>query len=187
MDEIRRKILEAVVLEYQRKGLKFTMDDIARELHMSKKTIYKVYRDKEQMLDEMVDFAFNSIKETETAILNDESLTTPEKVSRILVALPDNYKNIDFRMLYQLKDKYPSVYRKMNERLENGWEDTISLIEQGIMEGTIRNISIPTVKLMFESTIEKYLSSDVLLKENVDYQAGLASMIDILMYGLNAR
>jgi hypothetical protein len=75
----------------------------------------------------------------------------------------------------------------MNERLENGWEDTISLIEQGIMEGTIRNISIPTVKLMFESTIEKYLSSDVLLKENVDYQAGLASMIDILMYGLNAR
>lgn len=187
MDEARKKILETVVVEYQVKGLKFTMDDIAKELHMSKKTIYKIYRDKEEMLDEMVDYAFSYIKESEAEILHDPSLNTAEKVARILVALPDNYKNVDFRMLYQLKDKYPAVYTKISKRLESDWEDTIALMEEGIKEGSIRNVSIPVVKLMFEATLEKYLSSDTLLQQNMDYQTGLSDMIDILMNGLNAR
>ena len=39
---IREQILDATVLVFNKKGMKFTMDDIARELGMSKKTIYTV-------------------------------------------------------------------------------------------------------------------------------------------------
>ena len=38
--ETREKILEATLKVFNQKGLKFTMDDIASELSMSKKTIY---------------------------------------------------------------------------------------------------------------------------------------------------
>lgn len=184
MDDTQKKILEAVIVEYKAKGLKFTMDDIAKDLHMSKKTIYKIYHDKEEMLDSMVDYVFNSIKESEHAILNDASLSTADKVSKILIALPDSYQNVDFRLMFQLKDKYPKVYAKINERLENDWEETITLIEKGIEEGTIRHISIPTLKMIFEATVEKFLSSDVLIKNNMEYQDALNNMIIILMNGL---
>ncbi|MCR4637042.1 transcriptional regulator, TetR family [Butyrivibrio fibrisolvens] len=186
MDETQKKILETVIVEYKAKGLKFTMDDIAKELHMSKKTIYKIYHDKEEMLDSMVDYVFNSIKESEHAILNDNSLTTAQKVSKILIALPDSYQNVDFRLMFQLKDKYPKVYSKINDRLESDWEETIALIEQGIEEGSIRPISIPTLKVIFEATVEKFLSSDVLIKFNMEYQNALNNMIDILMEGIRA-
>ena len=43
----KEKILEATIKVFNRKGLKFTMDDIASELSMSKKTIYTVLREKE--------------------------------------------------------------------------------------------------------------------------------------------
>ncbi|WP_035800241.1 TetR/AcrR family transcriptional regulator [Butyrivibrio sp. NC3005] len=187
MDEIRKKILETVVIEYQKKGLKFTMDDIAKELHISKKTIYKTYRDKEQMLDEMVDYVFNSIKETEARIMKNPMLSTDEKVKKILGALPDNYKSLDFRLLYQLAEKYPKVYKKINSRLESDWDNTIALIELGIKEGSIRNVSIPVVKLMFESTIEKFLSSDILIKMDMDYTQALSQMVDLLVYGMKTR
>lgn len=180
----QKKILETVMVEFRAKGLKFTMDDIAKDLHMSKKTIYKIYRDKEEIFDSMVDYVFNSIKESEHAILNDESLTTSQKVGKILIALPDSYQNVDFRLMFQVKDKYPKVYQKINERIENDWEETIALIEKGIGEGTIRPISISTFKTMFEATIEKFLSSDVLITNNMEYQEALNNMIDILMNGL---
>jgi hypothetical protein len=88
--------------------------------------------------------------------------------------------------MFQLKDKYPKVYSKINDRLESDWEETIALIEQGIEEGSIRPISIPTLKVIFEATVEKFLSSDVLIKFNMEYQNALNNMIDILMDGIRA-
>lgn len=48
-------ILEGTIKAFNEKGLKFTMDDVAKILGMSKKTIYTVFRDKESMFLAMVD------------------------------------------------------------------------------------------------------------------------------------
>ena len=42
----KERILEATMKVFNKKGLKFTMDDIAEELSMSKKTIYTVFDNK---------------------------------------------------------------------------------------------------------------------------------------------
>ena len=47
--ELRETILEGTIQAFNKKGLKFTMDDIASLLGMSKKTIYTVFRDKESL------------------------------------------------------------------------------------------------------------------------------------------
>ena len=49
-------ILEGTIKAFNEKGLKFTMDDVAKILGMSKKTIYTVFRDKESMFLAMVDY-----------------------------------------------------------------------------------------------------------------------------------
>ena len=98
--ELRETILEGTITVFNRKGLKFTMDDLARQLGMSKKTIYTVFKDKESLFLDMVDYLFDSIKESERQVMEDESLGTLEKVRKILGVLPDGYQNIDFRQLY---------------------------------------------------------------------------------------
>ena len=184
MNETQNKIMETVIDEFNKKGLKFTMDDIAKDLHMSKKTIYKEYADKAELFDNMVDYCFSSIKKSEAGIMNDSELNTVDKVSEILIALPDNYKNIDFRMMYQLKDKYPDVYAKIEKRLESDWDNTIRLIEQGIEEGVIRRVPVTVIKAMVEAAIEKFLSSDVLIAGNTGYNQALQVMVDIIMNGI---
>ena len=72
---MKEKIIEATIRVFNQKGLKFTMDDIAKELSMSKKTIYTVFEDKESLLFEMVDYCFDKIKESEDAVLSDETLS----------------------------------------------------------------------------------------------------------------
>ena len=87
--ETRQTILEGTIRAFNRKGLKFTMDDVAKELSMSKKTIYTVFRDKESLFFAMVDYLFDSIKESEQRVLNDESLDTLEKIRKVLGVIPE--------------------------------------------------------------------------------------------------
>lgn len=181
---LKDDILEATIKAFQKKGLKFTMDDIASLLGISKKTIYTVFPDKNSLVLEMVDYCFSSIKESEQEVLQDLSLDTVGKIRAILGVLPEGYRELDLRQLYQLKERYPEVYEKVKSRLETGWESTISLLEQGITEGKIRNIQIPILKTMMEATLEQFFQRDVLVQNGISYHEALDEVVSILIDGI---
>lgn len=183
--ELKKTILEGTLTVFNEKGLKFTMDDVARILGMSKKTIYTVFRDKEALFLAMVDYLFDAVKEEECAIVEDHGLTTKEKIRQILGVLPEGYKDVDFRQLYLLKDKYPKIYRKVEQRLETGWEQTIALLEKGMEEGVIRKVQIPIVKMMLESTLEQFFRRDVLIQNKISYKEALDEVVEILVNGIS--
>lgn len=185
--ELKETILEGTIQAFNEKGLKFTMDDVAKVLGMSKKTIYKVFRDKESMFYAMVDYMFDSIKESEQAILEDESMTTIEKVRKILGVMPEGYKDVDFGQLYSLKDKYPAIYKQVEIRLETGWETTIALIEQGIQEGVIREVNIPIVKMMLEASLEQFFQRDILIQNHISYMEALDEVVGIIVDGITVH
>ena len=182
--ELREMILEGTIKAFNRKGLKFTMDDIARELAISKKTIYMVFADKESLFLAMVDYMFDHIKESEEAVVQDTSLSTKEKIKKILGVMPEGYKEVDFRQLYLLRERYPAIYKRVEERLETGWETSIALIEQGIAEGVIRPVRIPLLKMMLEAALEQFFQRDILLRNQISYQEALTEVVDILVEGI---
>ena len=55
LTETREKILKGTIQVFNKKGLKLTMDDVAEELKISKKTIYKEFKSKDEIFDSMVD------------------------------------------------------------------------------------------------------------------------------------
>lgn len=184
MDETRERILEATIEVFNRKGLKFTMDDIATELGISKKTIYAVFDDKESMFFSMVDYCFDKINAHKEMMLQDESLSTVDRVREVLALLPDGYRDVDFGKLYVLKDKYPKIYAKVEERLETGWEGILSLINKGIEEGSIRPVNIHILKTMMEATLEQFFQRDVLVKNEISYNEALKEVVNILVDGI---
>ena len=185
--ELREKVLQGTMQAFNQKGLKFTMDDIARILGISKKTIYQAFPDKEALFLGMVDYLFDRIQESEREVLEDESLSTLDKIRRILGVMPEGYREIDFRQLYILKDKYPEIYRQVENRLETGWETTIALLEQGMEEGVIRRIDIPILKMMLEASLEQFFQRDVLLRNKISYTEALDEVVNILVDGIAVR
>ena len=182
--DIRKEILAATVLVFNKKGIKFTMDDVAREAGMSKKTIYTVFSDKQELVYDMVDFCFDSIKESEERVMKNGGLSTLEKIQAILGVLPDGYKEIDFAQLYILRDKYPRIYTRVEERLESGWDTTIELLKRGMDEGVIKPVDTAIVKVMFEATLEQFFRRDVLVKNGISYSEALAEVVDIICNGI---
>ena len=127
---------------------------------------------------------FDSIKEDEEAIMADETLSTLEKVRRILGDMPECYKDIDFRQLYLLKDKYPRIYKQVEIRLETGWETTIALLERGMEEGVIRRVNIPLVKMMLEASVEQFFQRDILIQNQISYMDALEEVVEIIVEGI---
>ncbi len=181
---MNEKILEGALNVFRVKGLKFTMDDLAKEMKMSKKTIYTVFTDKNELLCDMVDYAFDMIKAEEDKIYNDESLDLIEKLRGILGVLPDSYNGFDYATLYQFKDKYPAAYEKLSSRLENGWEKTFELLHEGQEKGLIRKFDDEIFKIAYEATIERLIMSDVLQKKNINYPKAFAQVVDIMVDGI---
>lgn len=183
--ELEIKILKTTIKVFNEKGFKVTMSDIATGCGISKKTIYKVFNDKEDMFFEMVDYLFEGIKEEEKKVIEDETLSLDMKIRKIMGVMPESYMEIDFNKLHGLKDSFPQIYKRVEERLESGWEGTIELLEQGKKEGLIRsdaNISI--IKMMMESTLEHFFQRDVLIQNDISYQEGLERVVDIIVDGI---
>lgn len=64
----------------------------------------------------------------------------------MLGVLPESYKDIDLRQLYMLKDKYPVIYKRVEERFENGWQQTIELLKEAMEEGKVRKVNVDIFK-----------------------------------------
>ena len=183
----KEKILQATIQAFNQKGLKFTMDDIASILAMSKKTIYTIFKDKNTLFMEMVDYLFDTIKESESKIIEDDTLSTTEKIRRILGVMPESSKDIHLRQLYMSQYKLPEIYRHVEERLENGWETTIKLLEQGIEEGVIRPVNLLMFKMMMEASIEQFFQRDILMRAGMTYTQGLDEIVGILLDGVAVK
>jgi AcrR family transcriptional regulator len=182
--ELREKILDAVVEEFNEKGPKFSMDDLAKRLGISKRTLYSIIDSKESLFLEMVDHVFGAIKESERKIAGDPNLDVMEKLKKILIILPEKYKTVDFRRLYELKTKLPKIYAKIEKRLETDWDLTFRIMQQAIDEGKIRKINMQVFQAIFSGTIEYYLSRSVLIDNKISYEDGLEQMLDILINGI---
>jgi AcrR family transcriptional regulator len=185
--ELKEKIIEAAFRAYKQKGLKFTMDDLAKDLSISKKTIYTIFDDKNSLIDELVDKVFQAVKECEDEVIHNDSLDTLGKVKGILAALPDILKDVDISGLYVLRDKYPTTYRKVQMHLETGWEQTISILNQGVEEGVLRPFNVALFKLMYEATLESFFTRDFLSVNHLEYHDALNQIVDIMVEGIAVK
>lgn len=186
--EIKVEIMQACVVLFNEKGLKFTMDDVAKHCHISKKTMYLIFNDKEELFLAMVEHVFDKVKESEQAVLEDTSLNTEQKLRKLLGVLPEGYSNLDFSQMYSLKEKYPTIYKQVEARLETGWEASIDLLEQAKKEGIVKKeVHIPIVKLMFEASLEQFFQKDVLVKNRISYKTALNEVVNTIVDGILVR
>ena len=185
--QLKLRIYEATIEEFREKGFKFTMDDMARRLGVSKKTIYQVVRDKESLFFDTATYIYEQIKRSEQAVMDDDSLTTVEKIKAILIAMPDSYSELDWRQIYQLENSYPRIFARVRVMMEQQWDNTIELLKRGIAEGVIRDIPIPVIKTMFEATLEKYMETTVLIDAGLTFDEAVQYTLDVLMNGISSK
>ena len=120
-----------------------TMDDIATEMCISKKTIYKYFSNKELLIEESTQLVHQEVKETIDTIVA-KNFNAIEENFQIRRMFKEMFKYSETSPVYQLKRHYPEVYQKVVgyqiEICEGCFRDNIL---KGISEGLYReNIDV---------------------------------------------
>ena len=181
---VRSKILTGSLKVLKEKGARFTMDDLARCLSMSEKTIYKVFPDKEAILTDLVDNVFDQVAKDQKIILDDRDLSVVDKLRGILCVLPVEARGINFAELFRFREKYPRPYQRMESRIESNWEPTFELIQRGIEERQLRPVNPSVIKVIYESTIERLLYGDRAAEMELDYNEALEEVASLIIDGI---
>ncbi|MBM7644120.1 AcrR family transcriptional regulator [Scopulibacillus daqui] len=180
---MKDRIMHGYIEEIKDKGMKFTMDDLAGRLGISKRTLYQHFSSKVDILDAIIEQTFNDVDEQTKKIVEDDSLSLMDKIKGVITVVPNHVEFLDLRVLDQMKKYYPEQWRIVHAGL-NDWDELRVLIEQGIQEGLIKDMNVDLImKLLIDST-NATLDQTFFLKNNISVQEALSSIVDILLHGL---
>jgi AcrR family transcriptional regulator len=138
---MKEKIISKASELFLKLGFKsVTMDDIAGEMCISKKTIYKYFCNKEVLIEESTTLVHRQIHEIIDTIVAKKNNAIHENFE-IREMFCEMFKNsLDSSPLYQLKKHYPEIYRKvMTQEIDQCSQWFRENIEKGIREKLYRS------------------------------------------------
>ena len=137
---VKQRIIEEASELFGRAGVKSTtMDDLARHLGISKRTIYENFKDKEELLVACIDaFSENSKNKFDKIFLEADNVV--DAILAILQISAEQAAQRQISMVTDIKKYYPQVFKVHLTRISNDKHKNIKdLLERGISEGVFRN------------------------------------------------
>ena len=122
-----------------------TMEDIARGIGISKKTIYQHFSDKEDILYQVV----QAKMETDITDIECATLKTDNPIEGMLMVLELMQKDKDLinpNLLIDIKRYYPKAFTLFRKHMDHHlMTSVLENIQNGIMKGLYRNDINPTI------------------------------------------
>lgn len=163
----KAKLLECSIANFIKFGSKaYTMDELANDLGMSKKTIYSYFQNKENLVSESLSFLVDEIRRDIQTTIKDEK----DPILKVILIYEigfRHYKSFKPSFLFGLKKYYPKadqVFEDFRQEIVN--EKVRHLLVEAQEKGVIR----PDVNL--ELVCELYLLrvENVAFKKNNLYE-----------------
>ncbi|HET9746762.1 MAG TPA: TetR/AcrR family transcriptional regulator [Chitinophagaceae bacterium] len=137
--EIQERIRHKADELFRRYGIRsVTMDEIATQLGMSKKTIYQYYTDKDQLVDAV---AVDEIQFSQQCCMRDSATAENaiEEIFKVMEFVEVMFRNMNPSMLHDLEKYHPGGYRKFLEHKNKFLYEMVKRnIERGIREELYR-------------------------------------------------
>lgn len=178
--QLQETVLELIV----QKGLKFTMNDLAAKVGISKRTIYEHFYSKQHMIETIVDDAIEEVKLREHEIFHNQELDCKQKLAGILSIVPSGLSFGDKKLLEQMKRFAPDEWVKIDQLLQDEWQTVRQIIELGIENGEFRPLDVPSIIQLLRGASTAIFDPDF-HAYNVHYlEKVVETMVDIVMHGL---
>jgi AcrR family transcriptional regulator len=184
-NERPEKIIAAISERFLRDGFyKITMSEIASELRISKKTIYKHFPSKEVLVHSAIDFYLMKIKSEVEKIMNSKT-NSVLKFSMLLNEIGKNHIGLSDKLLKELQLFLPGAWQKIDDFRSKMINKNITrLIDQGKKEKLILSYSSPIIFTIFFSSIRATVNPQFVINNNFSLIQSMEQTFEILMNGI---
>ncbi|ASZ10243.1 TetR/AcrR family transcriptional regulator [Chitinophaga pendula] len=154
--EVRERIIETALRLFKLYGIKsVTMSDISREAGISKKTIYEHFRDKEELVQEVMDRLLQTHVEQLKAYSENATNAIEESING-LKYIEVVAKSVNPVMLYEIQKYHPAIWIKIEAfKRDCIFYNIKENLKRGIIEGVYRsNLKLDIIARMRQLQLE---------------------------------
>ncbi|MCD8298037.1 MAG: TetR/AcrR family transcriptional regulator [Prevotella sp.] len=163
-ESLRQKILEAAIPLFKKNGVRAVkMDDIANVLGISKRTLYELYNDKEDLLVECIKFE----SDMRTKKITEYAETQENEMNIITYALKLRLDDLTATNAQFFTDlhKYSKIVALVQENKEKQRENTSKFIKRCIEHGYFRDdLNYDIVDCMSDAAMDYVMQNKIYQK-----------------------
>jgi len=183
---MKEDIIDTSLKLFMRYGVRsVTMDDIAREIGISKKTIYQHFRDK----NEIVSLAAENHLGCEIELMDSIKKQADNAIEELYLtsrAMRNSFKNLNPAILNDIMKYHKEAWKHFVDfKSDYIYKSVAKNIEKGIEEGYIRpEVSIDILATFRVSQVELGFSEDVFPKDRFEFTEVQNQIFDNFVHGL---
>ncbi len=184
-DENCKRIIDYSTQKFFKEGFQnITMDDLATDLQISKKTIYKYFASKKCLIETISDgFTNNAAKEIGNVINSHQNAVV--KIIGMMKFFSKMTGLISEQLISDLQRKLPWLWKRIDEfRAKMMYKNLTLIVDQGKKEGLIRDYPTEIIITLVISSIRSIINPNFLINNNFSMQTAFITCFDILFGGI---
>lgn len=135
---VKEHIVLAAAKSFAQKGVKTVrMDDIAAGLSISKRTLYELFHDKEDLLLDVMKLHREEMQEYMTQVAS-KAENVLEVLLKFFQRSAQDFQNTN-RKFFEDIEKYPKVMRYIDESRKENLDSAMEFYRKGVEQGIFRN------------------------------------------------
>lgn len=186
--ELTNRIVEVAFEQFALNGIKsVTMDEIARHMGISKRTLYEHFRDKESLVRDCMTLCSKVGAEQRI-----EAMSKADNILELFFSFIENvsiyFRSFNRNFFRDLKKYHSKVYADYDATQSEHVNDMIALLKQGIQQGYIRDdINPELAMLLLRSQFDFLWFSDLPVAKNFTIVETVETMIVVFIRGISTQ
>jgi AcrR family transcriptional regulator len=183
--EEKDKIIEQIEDKLFKEGFyKTTMDEVASELGMSKKTIYKFFPSKDDLVMAIAKHFMNVMKSKIVPALNTDK-NAIEKLAELINILAAASDKISTKRMEEMKRHFPEIWNEIDRfRTKMMFENITKIINQGKDEGLFIDYPTSIIMTILVVSVRSIVNPDFILNNSFSIIEGARFTFKIIIGGI---
>ncbi len=181
----KQRILEKAAEKFMETGFsKVTIEELSNELGVSKKTIYKFYTSKDELLQAIVRTMLSRVEREVNKIVTADEVFE-HKVTKLLTLIGKQIRKFGKQFQYDIQRFAPALWKEIEKfRQERIFSQVKLIFEQAKNEGVFRNdLDVNLFYLIFISAVQGIMNPKILTENTFSAENAFKGIIRILFEG----
>jgi AcrR family transcriptional regulator len=183
--EDQNKIVEMTEEKFFRDGFyKTTMDEVASELKMSKKTIYKFFPSKDDLITAIAKHFMEGLRGKILPALNSDK-NAIEKLAELNSILAKVSQKISSQRMDEIRQHFPKLWNEIDSfRTKMMFGNITKVIDQGKAEGLFIDYPTPIIMNTLVFSVRAIVNPDFILNNNFSIGEAALNVFKVVIGGI---
>ena len=156
MVTVKEKILAAAATMIEERGISFRMDDLAKVLTISKRTLYEQFRSKHEIVETILVHGAEDFYRQHENIINNRSFTLEEVLDQYFRVRSNLYAAFNGESFKEIFLAIPQLQETMTTLFKKDWDLLKSYLVQQQEQGTIGpHVDIDIIIMMLQGAVRR--------------------------------